>query len=138
MSERHQHTAFHPRWYRPKMSTWWWMKGRFNLAFVVRELSSIFIAWFVIFVLVLARSVSLGAYAYDQFLTWARNPGIVALNAVALLFVVFHAITWFNLAPQAMPVRLRGKPVPGVLIAAGNYAAWAVVSVFVAWIILRG
>jgi len=62
----------------------------------------------------------------------------VALNAVSLLFVVFHAVTWFNLAPKAMVVRLRGKAVPGKWIAASNYAAWALVSALVAWILLGG
>ena len=63
---------------------------------------------------------------------------MVLLNAVSLLFVVFHAITWFNLAPQAMVVRLRGQRVPGTWIAASNYVAWAVASALVAWLILGG
>jgi fumarate reductase subunit C len=57
---------------------------------------------------------------------------------VALFFVVFHAITWFNLAPQAMVVHLRGRRVPGTWIAGANYAAWAVASALVAWLILGG
>jgi fumarate reductase subunit C len=138
MSDRHDYTALHPRWYRPRISTWWWLRGRHNLAFVAREVSSVFVAWFVVFFLVLVRAVSLGEDNYQAFLTWAANPGIVLLNAVSLLFVVFHAVTWFNLAPQAMQVRLRGKRVPGVVIAGSNYAAWALVTGFVAWTILGG
>jgi len=136
MSDRHEYTEFHPRWYRPRVSTWWWLRGRYNLAFVVREVSSIFVAWFVLFFLVLVRAVSLGEGNYRAFLEWAGNPGIVLLNAVSFFFVVFHAVTWFNLAPQAMQVRLRGKRVPGVLIAGSNYLAWAFVSAFVAWMIV--
>ena len=45
---------------------------------------------------------------------------------------------WFNLAPQAMPVRLRGTRIPGSWIAASNYAAWAVASALVAWLLLGG
>ncbi len=40
--------------------------------------------------------------------------------------------------PRAMAVRFRGKPVPDVLISGSNYAAWAVVSALLAWIILGG
>jgi fumarate reductase subunit C len=47
-------------------------------------------------------------------------------------------VTWFNLAPKAMAVRMRGKRLPAVAIAAPNYAAWVVVSAVVAWILLRG
>jgi fumarate reductase subunit C len=32
------------------------------------------------------------------------------MNVVTLAFLLFHAITWFNLAPQAMVVRIRGRP----------------------------
>jgi fumarate reductase subunit C len=62
----------------------------------------------------------------------------VVLNLVSLCFVVFHTVTWFNLAPQAMPVRLRGKRIPGSWVAASNYAAWAVASALVAWLLLGG
>ena len=77
-----------------------------------------------------------GEESYRQFLSWAGRPWVLVLNLVALLFVAYHAVTWFNLAPQAMPVRVRGKRVPGVWIAASNYAAWAAVSALVAWLVL--
>ena len=69
-----------------------------------------------------------------QFLA---RPAMLALNMISLFFVVFHAITWFNLAPSAMPVRLGGKRVPDLLIAAPSYVGWAVVSAVVAWLLLR-
>jgi len=50
---------------------------------------------------------------------------------------MFHAITWFNLAPRAMPVRMGGKRVPEFLVAAPNYVLWIAVSVFVGWLLLR-
>ena len=96
-----------------------------------------FVAWFVVFLLVLVHAVSGGDAAYQAFLSWAATPGIMVLNVVSLFFVVFHAVTWFNLAPQAMVVRLRGKRVPGRLITLSNYAAWVAVSAVVAWVILR-
>ena len=63
---------------------------------------------------------------------------MLALNVVSLGFVIFHAVTWFNLAPKAMAIRLRGKRLPGLAIAAPNYIAWLVISAAVAWILLRG
>jgi fumarate reductase subunit C len=66
-----------------------------------------------------------------------RSPLVVVLNIIGLFFVLFHTITWFNLAPSAMPVRLGGKRVPDVLVAAPSYVAWVVVSLFVGWLILR-
>jgi len=136
-SERPAYTEFHPRWHRTRVSTWWWMKRREYVAFILRELSSVFIAWFVVFLLLLVYAVSQGEEEYRQFLSWSAHPAVVVLNVVSFLLVVFHAATWFNLAPKAMVVRMRGQRVPALWIAGSNYAAWAVVSAVVAWLLLR-
>jgi fumarate reductase subunit C len=138
MSERAAHTEYHPRWLRPRMSTYWWLGRRGYVNFILRELSSVFVAWFVVYLLLLVRAVSQGDAPYQQFLRWSGNPLVLLLNLVTLLFVVFHAITWFNLAPQAMVVHLGARRVPGPWIAASNYAAWALASALVAWLLLGG
>jgi fumarate reductase subunit C len=120
------------------MSTYWWTKRWSYLAFILRELTSVFVAWFVVFLLMLIAAVAEGEESYRAFLGWAGHPLVVTLNLVSLAFVVYHAVTWFNLAPQAMSVHLRGKRVPGVWIAASNYAAWVLVSALVAWVVLGG
>ena len=48
----------------------------------------------------------------SEFLDWSGQPVVLALNVVALAFVLLHAVTWFNLAPQAIVVRMRGRRVP--------------------------
>ena len=138
MSEPPTYTNLHPRWYRPRISTWWWLKRWSSFAFILRELSSMFVAWFVVFFLLLIAALGRGEAAYQEFMRWAAHPATVVLNLVSLLFVVFHAVTWFNLAPKAMVLHMRGKRVPGKLIAASNYGAWVVTSVLLAWIILAG
>jgi fumarate reductase subunit C len=120
------------------MSTYWWGQRRGYVAFILRELSSIFVAWFVVYLLLLVRAVSQGDSRYQQFLRWSGSPVVLLLNLVTLLFVVFHAITWFNLAPQAVVVHLGAKRVPGPWIAASNYMAWAFLSGLVAWLLLEG
>ena len=132
----HTYTPYHPRWFRPHVSTYWWLSRRAYLAFILRELSSIFVAWFVVYLLLLIRAASRGEGAYQQFLTWSAHPAMLLLNVITLGFLVYHAITWFNLAPQAMVVKMGRTTVPGVLITASNYAAWAVVSALVAWLVL--
>jgi fumarate reductase subunit C len=131
-----RYTEFHPRWHRPRMSVFWWVGRRSYLVFVLRELSSVFVAWSVVFMLLLVRAVSQGGAEYRRFLDRSGEPWMLALNVVALAFVVFHAITWFNLAPQAMVVRLRGKRVPRSRIAGAHYAGWALLSALTAWLIL--
>jgi fumarate reductase subunit C len=138
MSDQPGYTEYHPRWHRSRMSTYWWLGSWSYLAFILRELSSVAVAWFVVYLLLLVRAVGQGEGQYQEFLSWSGSPGVLLVNLVSLAFVVFHALTWFNLAPQAMVVRLRGRRVPGAWIAAANYAAWALLSALVAWLILRG
>jgi len=131
-------TEYLPKSYRTRVSTYWWLDRWPYLKFILRELSSVFVAWFVILTLLQISALSRGAADYAQFQEWLRNPIVIVLNAVSLLFVVFHAVTWFNLAPKAMAIRAGGKRVPDVLIAGPNYVAWLVVSAAVAWLLLRG
>ena len=138
MNQPPAYTEFHPQWRRTRVSTYWWLERWSYLAFILRELSSVFIAWFVAFLLLLIHAVGQGDEPYKQFLAWSQNPFVFVLNVVSLFFVAFHAFTWFNLAPKALVLRLRGKRVPGAWIAASNYAAWAVVSALLAWMILGG
>ena len=132
-----QYTSYHPRWYRTRVSTYWWLRKWYYLKFVLRELSSIFIAYFVVITLLQLHRLSLGPETYARFEERMKNPLMIALNAISFLFVLFHTITWFNLAPRAMVVRLGGKRVPDTLIAGSNYVLWLVISAGVAWFILR-
>ena len=106
------------RTYRRPVSTWWWVRRRSYFVFVMRELSSIFIAWFVVFLLVLVAAVGRGGTAYQAFLDFAASPVVVAVNVVTFAFVVLHTVTWFSLTPKAMVVRSGGWPLP----------AWAVIA----------
>jgi fumarate reductase subunit C len=125
------------RLYRPRISTWWWTRKRSYFVFVLRELSSIFVAWFAVFLLLFIWAVGRGESAYRSFVDWAGSPWLIALNVVALVFVLFHTVTWFNLTPQAMDVRVEGHKVPAFHIIAGQYTGLVVVSAFVAWLVSR-
>lgn len=138
MSAPAGYTPYHPRWYRRRVSVWWWLESRSYASFVVRELTSVFVAFFALVLLWQVRAVGHGPEAYSRFLARMQTPLFLVLNGVALLFVLFHSVTWFNLAPTAMVVRLRGKRVPDLVVAGANYAAWLVLSAAVAAILLRG
>jgi fumarate reductase subunit C len=130
------YTEFHPRWYRPRMPVFWWVGRRSYFIFVLRELSSVFVAWSVVFLLLLVSAIGQGSKQYQQFLHLSSNPWMLALNVITLAFLAFHAITWFNLAPQAMVIRLRGRRVPRSRIAGAHFVGWVVLSALVAWLIL--
>jgi fumarate reductase subunit C len=122
---------------RPQpVPTFWWLGNASYFAFMLRELSCVFVAWFVVYLLFLVSAVSEGEAAYQAFVGWSGGLGILALNFVSLLFVVYHAVTFFSAAPQAIVVRIGGSRVPGSAIAASHYAGWVVVSAVVLWILV--
>ncbi|MGH3556469.1 MAG: fumarate reductase subunit C [Mycobacterium sp.] len=124
------------RAYRQPVARNWWAKRRSYLIFMLREISCVFVAWFVVYLLLLVHATGAGRDAYVRFLDWSANPFVVALNVVALVFLLLHAVTWFGLAPRAIVVHIRGHRVAASAILAGHYAAWLVISAFVAWLVV--
>ena len=124
------------RAYRPPVSRYWWAKRRSYLLFMLREISCVFVAWFVVYLLLLVHAIGAGRDSYHRFLDWSANPVVVALNVVALIFVLLHAVTWFGLAPSAMVLHIWGRRVPARAVLLGHYAAWLVISAFVAWLVM--
>lgn len=125
------YTEFHPRWYRPKVSTYWWLGKWAYVKFILRELSSVAVAWTVALILAQVWSLIRGPAAYSQFVRTMSSPWMIALNVIAFAFLLLHSITWFNLAPKAMVVRVGGKRLPAALISGPQYLAWIVISAIV-------
>jgi fumarate reductase subunit C len=123
--------------YRRPVSTWWWLRKRSYFAFVMRELSSLFVAWFVLFLLVMISAVGRGRSSYENFLDVASHPVVVAINVVASAFLVLHVVTWFALTPQAVVLQLGGRRVPSSVILASQYVGLVVVSALVLWLVTR-
>ena len=136
MSQQVERVDFYARWYKQPISRLWWLRRRSYLVFVIRELTSVFVAWFVVFLLLLVRAVAQGDREYQRFLDLAANPWMLALNVITLIFVVFHTVTWFDAAPRAMVVRVRGRRVPTRIILLLHYGAWVLLTGITAWIVL--
>ena len=131
------YTPYHPRWYRTPVSTYWWMQQWSYFRFVLRELTSLGVAYSCVILLCWIRALSLGPEAYEALEKRLASPVFLLLTVISLVLVLFHTITWFRLSAHAMVVRVGGKRIPGVLISASNYVAWLVVSGILAWLLLR-
>ena len=122
----------------PKVSTFWWLEKGSYFVFMLRELTCVFVGWFVVYLLMLVNALIQGDARYQEFLAWSATTPIVLLNIVSLLFLIFHAVTFFAAAPQAMVVKLGPNKVPGSLILAGHYAGWLAVSALVIVLLVWG
>jgi len=122
--------------YQRPIPLFWWLERPSYLLFVLRELSSVFVAWFVVYLLLLINAVSSGPAQYERFVDRSGHWWVVVINLIALGFVLLHAVTWFGLAPKAIVVQLRGRRVQPRLIAVAHYLLWLVLSAIIAWVIL--
>ena len=127
-----------PKLYRRPMSFWWWLGSRAYFSFIVRELTCLFVGAYALLTLWHVRAVGEGPGAYEAFNRWLSTPTGVAFNVLAFLFVLYHAVTWFRLVPTTMVVRLGEQRVSDRIIAGTFFAGWAVVSLVIASLILRG
>jgi fumarate reductase subunit C len=124
--------------YRRAMPLTWWLRNRAYFLFMVRELTSIPIAVYLILLLLMLRKLAAGREAYEAYLRFLATPGMLAFHLLALAAALFHAITWINITPKVLVVRVGENRVPPALVASVNYAAWIVLSILIAWIVMRG
>ena len=122
-------------YYRPVSNTWW-LKRRPYILFMIRELTSVFVAGYCIFLLVLVYKLTQGADVYGNFMAAMKSPISVVLHLITLVFVLYHTITWFNLTPKILVLYRGEERIPQGLVAGTFYVGWLVISAIVAWLVL--
>ncbi|MGH7768538.1 MAG: hypothetical protein ACREQP_13875 [Candidatus Binatia bacterium] len=126
--------------YYPKMPRTWWLQKPAYLLFMLRELSSVFIAIFLIVFLVQLYQLTKGPEAYAAFVQKLGSPGWILFHTVALFFAVYHSVTWFESTAVVMPIKLGERELPRKLVFALNVGAWIAVSavILILFLSLRG
>ena len=127
-------TAAHPdrpKAFQPKMPANWWLKHPKYFLFMMRELSSVFIAIFLVVFLVQIAALARGPEAYTTFMRKLESPGWIIFHVVALLFALYHSYTWFDLTSKVQVVRLGGRQVPPPWVTAVNIGVWLVLSLVI-------
>jgi fumarate reductase subunit C len=138
MSANPFYTLYHPKWYRRPVSVWWWLERWCYARFVLRELTSLFVGFAALVYLWQLRALARGPDSYAGFVEAMKTPLMLSLHALTLAAALFHAFTWFHLAPRAMVLRIGGKKLPDRVVVGLNYGMWLAASFTVAWIWLRG
>ncbi len=117
--------------YHRKMPATWWLRKKSYFFFMLRELSSLFIALFLVVYLVQLYQLTKGTDAYIAFTQKLASPGWILFHVVVLLFALYHSVTWFQSTAVVLPIRLGERSVPRQMITALHIGAWAVVSLAV-------
>jgi fumarate reductase subunit C len=117
--------------YHRKMPATWWLTNQSYFLFMLRELSSVFIAVFLVVYLCQIYQVSQGPDAYRAFAQKLSSPGWILFHVVALLFALYHSFTWFQSSAVVLPLRIGERSVSRPMVLALHVGAWLVVSVIV-------
>jgi fumarate reductase subunit C len=128
------------RLYYPKMPATWWLRKRSYFLFMLRELSSVFIALFLVVFLIQIYQLTRGPGAYVAFSQKLSSPGWVTFHVVALVFAIYHSITWFQSTAVVLPLRLGDREIHPGLITAFNIGLWIAISlaILILFLALRG
>lgn len=121
--------------YHPKPSNTWWNRRWPYRIFMLRELSAVFAAIYLVLFLLLVDKVR-NPSGFADYLDFLQNPVIVLFHIAAFLFALLHTVTWFQAVPKAMVVKQGGERVPDRMLIGGVYAVWAVASLVVIVIFL--
>src|SRR5579863_10237511 len=112
---------------RQHSNTWFVKRWPYRL-FMLRELSSVFLAAYVVVLLVLVSNVHDGRHAYVEMQQTLKSPGLLAFTSVVLIFALLHTVTWFQAVPKALPLRRGEKKVSPVLLIGMHYGLMLVLS----------
>lgn len=131
-----RYRQYKPEMYSKRMPIFWWVRKKAYVKFISRELTSVVVAAYVIILMAQLQSLNRGPEAYEAFQNMLASPLSISLHVVALAVLLFHSITWFNLAPSALVLKVGKRRIPDKVIITANLAAWIILSLAIAWLIL--
>jgi fumarate reductase subunit C len=115
----------------------WWRRNPYFVRYMIREGSSVFLAIYTVILMVGLYRLTQGQAAWEGWLAAMTRPISLLFHWLALVTVGYHAYTWWKVAPKTAPdLRLRGKPLPELVITGGGWAATIGTSVLI-YILVR-
>lgn len=116
---------------RPVPSNWW-QQLPFYRFYMLREGTAVPTVWFSIVLIYGLFALKHGPETWNGFVTFLQNPIVVVLNIITLAGALLHTKTWFELAPKAASIIIKGEKMgPGPVIR----ALWAVTVIVTAVIL---
>ena len=132
----HSESAARPAGYPWRMPAVWWLKNPRYTLYMLRELSAVFAAlWVVLFLAQLPKLVE-GPAGRAQWLSEVTSPGWLIFSFISLLFVLYHAWTSANATGTLIYLRLGKTATPAAALNGGFIAAWAVATIVLLVILL--
>jgi fumarate reductase subunit C len=118
------------------MAPTWWRQLGFYRFYMLREGTSVPTVWFSIVLIYGLFSLKHGVEGWAGFVGFLQNPIVIILNLITLAAAVLHTKTWFELAPKAANVIVKGEKMGPEPVIKGLWVVTALVTVVVLLIAL--
>ena len=130
-----KYELYHPKWYRKAYPIFWWLEKLAYVKFITRELTCLAVGYTAVLLILQVWVLSKGQATYERFQDFLESTPVLIFHGVVLVFLLFHSVTWFNLAPKALVLRLGRRRIPDAVVLAGHYVAWLVATALVIWLV---
>jgi fumarate reductase subunit C len=115
---------------RQRSNAWFLKRWPYRL-FMLRELSAVFLAAYMVLLLVLVTKVHDGKHSVKSFENTLKSPGLLVFTSITLLFALLHSVTWFQAVPKALPLRRGENTVPPRFLIGMHYIVMLVLSAII-------
>jgi fumarate reductase subunit C len=120
---------------RQQSNTWYLKRWPYRI-FILREFSAVFLAGYMIVLLLLVMKIHDGRDSFQDFADTLQSPLFIAFNTLALLFALLHTATWFLAVPSAVQLRRGEEKLPPRLLIGATYVLMLGVSAGVLALVL--
>lgn len=117
--------------YRRPM-TGWWLKTPAFRHYMLREVTSFFVAAYSLALLGGTIALARGEAAWTAWIAAMKAPTAIVFHVVVLVFMIIHAWSWFGVMPKTMPpIRLCRRRLSNATITWSGRAAVGVITLIV-------
>jgi fumarate reductase subunit C len=109
----------------------WWRQNTFFVKYMIREATALFVLLYCAILITGLYQLNNGNAAWNAWLANLTHPVFIVFHCTALAATLYHTVTWFQLAPKIMVVRIGGWTAPVKLMLAGQWVGFAACSIAV-------
>ncbi|MDU4093453.1 MAG: fumarate reductase subunit FrdC [Pantoea sp.] len=124
--------------YLAPVSTNWWRQLAFYRFYMLREGTALPALWFSLLLIFGLYALKNGPDSWAHFVAFLQHPVTLLVNLIALAAALLHSKTWFELAPKAANVIIKGEKLPPQPIVIALWIITLLVTLAALWLALAG
>ena len=123
--------------YLAPVSSSWWRRLAFYRFYMLREGTAVPALWFSLELIFGLYALKDSPEAWARFVSFLQHPAILLLNLIALAAALLHSKTWFELAPKAAIIIVKGEKLRPQPIVIALWIVTLLVTLAALWLALK-